>query len=532
MNLRFKTIRKVTKGSTDYYMQRAVVTGERSFWSQWRAHKTVSNNPLRKFLTIRREPDENGKSAWFAYRLLPVDSGLPYGTFNRNYTIVNKSGLLPYQIRPVEELSQAILTHGAALDGSDTGTGKTYASLATARELGLRPAVVCKKAGFGAWAKGCRHFGIKPLFILNYEKLKAGNTKFLSRTPTGSTPRFRYTWKLPPRTLLIFDEAHEANNTSTLNCAMLAAATGIPLIAASATFADRPQRMYPFVRITGAMDGAEFNAWLERRGQFTNRYHQNESIAAADDMSELNKLFFPSRGTRVSINDPEVLKNFPNGVYQTKIISLSKKETERQNALYEKMLQKAEEYTAMGKKAEALVANLRYRQSAELLKAPALIEITGDLIKQNRSVVIFVNFRETMSYIARETKTRHLIYGDQKDAERAKILDDFNNDKARFIIAMAAAGGQSLDLHDTNGLFPRVSLICPTYNPIHLKQILGRTRRAGSLTTPVMQLVYTENTIEEQVAESVNAKLDNIAALNDGDLMEPDLFKIGIPSED
>jgi hypothetical protein len=91
---------------------------------------------------------------------------------------------------------------------------------------------------------------------------------------------------------------------------------------------------------------------------------------------------------------------------------------------------------------------------------------------------------------------------------------------------MADAGGASIDLHDLKGGHQRVSLICPTYNPVHLKQVLGRTRRAGSKTTPIIKLVYAANTIEEKVANAVAMKLDNIEALNRGDLMEPDLFNM------
>jgi hypothetical protein len=39
-------------------------------------------------------------------------------------------------------------------------------------------------------------------------------------------------------------------------------------------------------------------------------------------------------------------------------------------------------------------------------------------------------------------------------------------------------------------------------------------------------MVYAAGTVEEKVAERVNEKLDNIAALNDGDLMESDMFNL------
>jgi hypothetical protein len=39
-----------------------------------------------------------------------------------------------------------------------------------------------------------------------------------------------------------------------------------------------------------------------------------------------------------------------------------------------------------------------------------------------------------------------------------------------------------------------------------------------------MKLIYAAGTVEEKVSVSVNSKIDNILALNDGDLMETDLF--------
>lgn len=47
-----------------------------------------------------------------------------------------------------------------------------------------------------------------------------------------------------------------------------------------------------------------------------------------------------------------------------------------------------------------------------------------------------------------------------------------------------------------------------------------------------MKLVYAARTVEEKVAVVVNSKLGNIAAINDGDLMEPELFNLGIHREE
>ena len=175
-----------------------------------------------------------------------------------------------------------------------------------------------------------------------------------------------------------------------------------------------------------------------------------------------------------------------------------------------------------------MVAELRYRQAAELFKADIVADNALDLLYEGKSVCIFVNFRDTLAYLARKLKTRSVIYGEQErhGLSREKVIADFQANRNRVIICMAEAGGQSIDLHDLEGGHQRVSLICPTYTSVTFKQILGRTHRAKAKTVPIMKLIYAANTVEEKVAESVNGKLGNIAALNDGDLMEPDLFNL------
>jgi superfamily II DNA or RNA helicase len=153
-----------------------------------------------------------------------------------------------------------------------------------------------------------------------------------------------------------------------------------------------------------------------------------------------------------------------------------------------------------------------------------------EYLYEGMAVCVFVNFRETLRYLSENLQTKSLIFGDQErfGLIRESVIENFQNGVERLILCMTDAGGQSVDLHDLQGRARRISLICPTYNPVALQQVLGRTLRAGSKSTPIMKLVYAAGTIEEKVAETVNRKLDNIAALNDGDLMEPDLFSLGV----
>jgi len=546
MNLDFQFVQTVERESIIYNMERADVTRNGSFWQLWRSPAAES---VKKLIYVSAE---NGK--FFAYRLRNIDKPADYGTFNLLYVLKNPLHLLPYQPVAVQHVVQSILDNGSAADGSDTGLGKTYVALAAARELGLTPYIICKIAGIAGWRKVCRYMDVTPGLITNWEQARTGrlmvkNKKFLTRVKRrfshdisdmtrkfgGSTDvsieyknRYDYTWHVPPGGLLIFDEAHVACNEDSQNYALWNASRGRASISCSATFADRPSRLKGLFSVLRIMDEDQFDEWLLKRDHFLNQYNVVESLTAVADMKAINKVLYPKYGYRISYDDPAVKKFFPDVIIQTQIIDLGRRVTLQQNKEYEAMLVKAAAYKEQGRQAQVLVADLRYRQYAELLKANILIDMVNDYIIEGFCPCVFVNFRETLRYLAEGLKTKSLIFGNQEKYGlcRDDVVENFQNGHEHLILCMSEAGGQSISLHDVNGTGRRISLICPTYNPITLQQVCGRTRRAGSKTVPIIKMVYAAGTVEEKVAERVNEKLDNIAALNDGDLMESDMFNL------
>lgn len=525
MNLNFIFYRNIERDGEKLIVERADITTDARFWSTWRS---PAAEQLKKLIYVN---PESGK--WYAYRMRTESESKPYAEFNLTYQVKNVTGLLPYQPKAVSYLVQSLIDNGAAADGSDTGLGKTYQALAVARELNLKPCVLCKKGGMTGWKRACTAFGITPFMIANWEMVRTGkihvnNRLIVKRKKREFRSGYDYTWNLPSGILLIFDEAHLGCNSDSQNYALWTASAGHASLSLSATFADRPSRLQGLFQVLRIMSEADFNKWLIDRGHFTNQYNHPESLTAVEDMKNINKMLYPAHGYRVSYEDPAVKTFFPERVIQTEIIDLGEKIVIEQNESYLKMLEKAAQLKELGKQAEVLVANLRYRQHAELLKVTALTEMTKEYLYEGMSVIVFVNFRETMKYLAENLKTRSLIFGDQEKYGllRDTVIDNFQSGKERLIIAMVEAGGQSISLHDIHGISRRISLICPTYNPITLQQTLGRTYRAGSKSTPIMKLVYACGTVEEKVAEAVNKKLNNISALNDGDLMETDLFNL------
>lgn len=523
--------------------QKANVTDNPQFWYAWnfskqkeeRARKLHCDIPktLSSFITLSREM-MNGKPQWYAYRKVSRSNPGTLRPYRCSYRLQSAQGLLPYQPRAVQSICHSIVSHGAAADASDTGLGKTYVALAVCRELKVVPGIVCKLAGVSTWRDVCGIFGITPQFIVNWENAKGSTFRYVKRSQRPFSKGYIYEWNVPKNTLLIFDEAHMANNPGTHNYNLHQASKGHVSLSISATFADKSAKLRGITNLLGIFTSDEFDVWLESRGYFETREECFSAVSEIDNMRELNKIIFPEYGARLAYTDTDVKRYFPESVTQTMVVSLGEQKTNRQNALYTGMIAKAQALRAAGKQAESLVAALRYRQATELLKADVLVDIAKDLLYQGKSVCIFVNFRETMAYLARSLNTRSLIFGDQErlGVSRQKVIADFQANIQKIIVLMIEAGGSSISLHDLQGGHQRVSLICPTYQPILLKQVLGRTYRGNTKTVPIMKLVYASGTIEKQVAQVVNLKLDNISALNDGDLMEPDIFNMGVTSDD
>lgn len=533
-----------TVKETDTFIeQKANVTSNKAFWYAWnfsqqkerlaRKMNCEPPNTLSRYVTLSREVIE-GRTHWFAYRKVSRSSPQNLKPYKCTYRLQTVEGLLPYQPRAVQAVCAAIISHGAAADASDTGLGKTYVALAACRELKVSPGIVCKLAGMDTWKEVCAIFRIIPQFIVNWEHAKGSRFRYVKRGQKEYSRGYEYTWLLPKNTILIFDEAHLANNPGTHNYALHQAAKGRPSISISATFADKSAKLRGITNLLGIFTHEEFDVWLQARGYYEMREEQYASVSEIDNMRELNRIIFPYYGARLAYTDPDVKKYFPESVIQTMVVSLGDRKTNKQNQLYMEMIKKANAFRDAGKQAESLVAALRYRQSAELLKADTLVDMARDLVYQEKSVCIFVNFRETMTYIARSLKTRSLVFGNQErlGLSRSAVINDFQANRQRVIVLMMEAGGSSISLHDIHGGHQRVSLICPTYRPIELKQVLGRTFRANTRSVPIMKLVYASGTIERRVAETVNRKLDNISALNDGDLMEPDVFNMGMRADD
>lgn len=442
----------------------------------------------------------------------------------KEYTVKNTKGLREFQIPNVSKLCAAILQNKAALDGSDTGAGKTYTAVGVARELGMDIAVVCPKAVISSWNKVIKeHFGMKPIFILNYESVKTGKYKDIGvwKKVSRTSNREVFTWNIPKNTLIVFDESHRLKGHGTQNSeiAMAAKKQGYKILCCSATNAVNPIEMKTVGFIVGLYKSGKWTQFLRDHACEQGRFGW-EFSGDKDVLRKLHADLFLDRGVRVRRED---IKGFPDSEVIAEAYNIDEQSEKELKKIYEEMDKELKYLQAQCKNTKeyqvnAMVIMLRARQQAELIKVPLFVEMAEDALEDGMSAAIFVNFSETVRALSKRLETNCVVWGENKGSEREKHIADFQSDKKRVIIINIKAGGAGLSLHDLNGNYPRISLISPTPSAVDLRQALGRVWRDGGKTKSLQKIIFAANTVEEEVCEKVKLKLNNLDTINDGDV--------------
>lgn len=480
-----------------------------------------------------------------------------------------KDKLFSYQIGNVSNIIRIIESNNSVLDASDTGTGKTYTAVAACAELKLRPIIVSPKAILSNWKKVCKIFDVKPFFIVNYETLKYGKyynekgirkvcpyldynkdaissddenddksdkdgkikiiaeTSLKNKKSSGGEfvekqieQQNIYTWNIPKKEkiIFIFDEVHKCTNFDTFNGQLLLSAkdTGYPIMILSATLADKPDKIKMFSYVLNFID----RTIVEKQKITFKQYIKiMESWIGRDTtpMVRIHNMLYPDRGTRMRIDS---IPEFPTTQIVPVAYNISEKNEAEIQKEYENIADLLDELKEKKRKDKAniLVAVLRAHQRIELLKIPLFVELTRDFLNEGKSVVIFVNFTQTLKTLAKMLDTRCLIYGEQTSVEREINIQEFQDNIEKVIICNIKCGGIGVSLHDLHGGHPRISLISPTWTSIDMQQCIGRIHRAGSRSKSLQRIIYIANTIEEKISDKLAVKLKQLNELNNGDL--------------
>jgi len=403
---------------------------------------------------------------------------------------------LPWQHGPVAVLTDALLSGTSALDASDTGTGKTMVALFAAKAAKKTVGIICPKSVIPSWEEAAAAVGVPVVFVANIERLKARGHYL---TKSG--------WKIPNETVLIFDEVHRFGGQNTANAKALAFAP-MPVLMLSATAAGDPTKLRAIGSQLGLTTWADWWRWCGRNGCKKGHFGGIQFRGTAEDLDRLHRqIFHTGRGVRVRVAD--LGDAFPH----TQHIFVSVP-VENQRAIDEAYAADLEKL----KTGVPLFDLIRSRQIAEHEKLAAVAEMVEDDLSAGKSVAIFVNFRDSLEFFAREFNAP-TIDGSQNSQERQECIAVFKSGKARVIVCMIQAGGCGLDgLQDLTGEAPRVGYLFPGYSAVDIIQALGRLPRANAKSHVIYRWIFAAGTVETNIRRKIEKKRNRIDLLNDGDL--------------
>lgn len=433
--------------------------------------------------------------------------------------------LLSYQLLHVFDLITALRSTKVVLDGSDTGTGKTYTSIAICKQLNLRPFIISPKTIMSKWHHVCKYYGVTPITIVNYETIKNGkyykddervDCPFIEIVE-GSPDRFK--WRLPRNSIIIFDEVHCCKNSKSINGTLLKSTrnkSNHKVLLISATLSDTPKSFNLFGYMLGFYNNIrQANSWIKSMLKEDSCY-----LGAKPKLSAINRAIYPSNGSRLRIAD--LGDKFPDNQICADCYDIDKEDIKIVNMAFEKItdgLSKIKSKHKVFEKAQVLKDINKARQNLEIIKIPIFEDNIREYLDNNYSVVVFVNFTRTLMTLSNIFKTDCLLYGDLSTIQRDKNIEDFQSNKSRLIISNIKIGSEGIDLNDKNGNYPRVSLISPCFSAIKLTQALGRIYRTDSKSPALQRIIYCAGTCEEVICNRVNEKLKFTAKLNDDDLV-------------
>lgn len=553
-----------------YVLKSAPPTPE--FWDLYRAHKREMENAGIKANCFNKVWSVNWwqRNGKFEY---PILSQIAIAT-HRELDIeplVNETGLIPYQIPLVQHMVAVMKNEKASINGSGTGIGKTFITLAVSRERQKKLVVICPKSITVDWQRAAAAMDAHLIGAYGWEWIKTGKTPFgywqmepftASGKKRAKASKGKFIWTLPADTELVFDEAHRASGRGTQNAHIVEEAkdSGYVIHTLSATLANDPTKMNALGYVLGLHDGSKegFENFMRTYGcqlvkipipkkkNQKSRYRDDDEEegrgftpkikiwkfkGSSKHLQALHSHIFPSKGVRIK---PEDLGDaFPETQIMAKAYEIE--EARQITAAYNEMLRRIaeiefdENMEGRQKQANILAEMTKARMEVEFLKINLVVSLTRDAIEEGMSNFIAVNFRQTLfgrlspigvkqPGLLELLKIKSYIVGGQDGNQRRDMIDAFQADKHWIIAGISKACREGLNLHDLHGNRPRASWIMPSLDPIDIKQVLGRVWRANGKTRSIQRILYAANTIEEGVCKHLATKLDQIDLLMDGDL--------------
>lgn len=428
-----------------------------------------------------------------------------------------------YQVQPARQLFRALRRgssewgYPGAVDFSDTGTGKTYQTLAAGLATGKKVGVICPPAGRDGWLAAFNLMGAVPFFLETYESIRGGWRPHIAEEQRNGD----FIWKNPADFVMIADELQAVRHETTLTvrCFSAAIRQKVAMIGASASVAVSPLEFRFAGRIIGLHQGGQdWERFLMNHGCHRKTkdgpFHWDKDLR---HLQKINARLFPYRGCRVRKQDlgdecPET---------EITILPFDVPEAREIESMWQDALSTIDRLVRQGKP-EAVARAMRQRarmatwQRCETVLVKPLAELTRQHVREGKSVAHFMNFNASREALQKALGTRAGIYGGMPKARRSHYIREFQADREHIMVNNLKSGGASVSLHDINGDRPRIAFIMPTDDVVKMVQGIGRVDRVGGKSKSHQFFPVVRGGLTERMVANIRKKMIALQNLNDG----------------
>jgi hypothetical protein len=457
------------------------------------------------------------------------------------------------------------------LIADDVGLGKTMETWTSVMSMQEAETVlvVCPLAVVAHWRRTIRWMGDmgKRIVVINYDRLKKlfdvneatkarmaakSKSKRRIRTQKGIA-RFAEAYEFD---LIVWDESHKLRNQDSARSKLAAKLSGAAdfELWLSATAGQNPLELAYLSALLAESSGVRPSAlkdyveWCRTQGigvvkgaygKVEWRGHSKDPAkrqAGDKDLETMRGLLFDGSVPAGIRRTPTDIAGWPevNRILMPVALDASDR------ALYEEAWGEFRRQLALGGGRGAdsknqLVARLRFRQKASLLRTGATADLALELLDQGLQVAISVAFTETLEVLreAMEKAGHPVVVIDGKVGAADKELRrlDFQNGRATVVIYTVEEG---ISLHEGEyNAAKRANIIHDLrWSGIQMKQIEGRTHRDGKFSQ--VYWMVGADTVEEDVAHVVANRIRAMSRMqgDEGTVDEIEKMLVNMPSRD
>ena len=488
-----------------------------------------------------------------------------------------------YQIEHCIELVRILFVHRGCLDTSNTGSGKTWSTIAVAMYYGCPIIVIGPKSSNGVWNYAASVTGVKMVFItkdaLRSRKGHQPKHGYLDRDDTGRktvfTPTKKFKDFVEKGGFVVIDECQSVRNSSSdqhkaaralLNY-LVGQHTKSRFMLLSATPLNEVAQIVNLLRMVGYIDAPR----LFRRDRSGSVIIEGEGLGQLKkvcmdmDAAKTEEIvqsidYYNTHTAKEMVHRlfRDVIKyHISSAVVPPKIaIHVDRKngyynaDAKTQKAFTQslknmKLITHYEESTSTADRRKLVGPNniITQRRKTELIKASVFSRIAKEQLLKDPTckVIVGVHYLDTLEVLKDALKKFDPIVlqgsvkgKDPKTGEdkRDVLIRRFQTDpESRLILAIVKVIAESISLHDTVGDAPRFTFLSPSYELLLMHQACGRTVRDGDNTKSdvTIRFVYLKNgELETEIYAALARKSGTLkdALIRGEDVVLPSDFEV------